>query len=97
MDQLIKHDPREQDMKQYCTDPLKAIMVSTWYITKASEVVQVTSLPDVGLELLNLGLERGVSVHWELKLIAGFVLQKLESFVAGLLEILQEPFKFLEI
>ena len=70
MDQLIKHDPREQDMKQYCTctDHLKAIMVSTWYITKASEVVQVTSLPDIGLELLNLGLEGGVSVHWELKL-----------------------------
>ena len=51
--------------------------------------MQVTSLPDMCLELLNLRLERGVTVHWELKFIAGLVLQKIESFEAGLLEILQ--------
>jgi len=60
---LYKDQP---DMKQYCTEHLTASMVSTWYSVRARQVVQVTSLPDMGLELLNLGLERGATVHWEL-------------------------------
>jgi len=56
----------DQTMQQYCTEHLTPTMVSSWYSTRARQVVQVTSLPDMGLELLNLGLERGATVHWEL-------------------------------
>ena len=40
-------------MKQYCTEHLTSCMVSAWYSARATQVVQATSLPDMGLELLN--------------------------------------------
>lgn len=47
-------------MKQYCycTEHLTASMVSTWYSVKARQVVQavkITSLLNMGLEMLYLG------------------------------------------
>jgi len=52
-------------MKQYYTEHLTASMVSTWHSVRARRVVQVTSLPDMGLEQLTLGLERGTTIHLE--------------------------------
>ena len=52
--------------RKYCEVRLSAGQVSQWYCSRARQCVSSTSLPDTGLELLTLGLERGAQVDWTL-------------------------------
>ena len=53
-------------LQQFCEDKLTPTEVSRWFGHRAKQIVTVTSLPDNGLSLLTLGLERGATVDWQL-------------------------------
>jgi len=56
----------QPELEQFCTEQLTPGMISKWYEMRARQIVQTTSLPDIGLQLLTLGLERGATIHWKL-------------------------------
>ena len=57
---------QDDGLRQYTSDKVTMSQVSRWYCHRARQCVTVTSLPDTGLELLSLALERGADVDWEL-------------------------------
>ena len=65
-DTAVLYQQDSECLKQLASDRLTATEVSRWYGHRAKQIVTMTSLPDNGLALLTLGLERGATVDWQL-------------------------------